>query len=599
MRELLKIMTCGSVDDGKSTLIGHIMYSAGTLFKDQERVLEAESRSLYGEDIDYSLLLDGLEAEREQRITIDVAYRYFSTGKRSFIIADTPGHTEYTRNMAVGASFADIAVLLVDAEKGILPQTRRHFEICALMGMTDFVFAVNKMDKVGFDKNVFDGIAADIDGLTSGAKLTSRLIIPVSATLGDNLIEKSGNTPWYEGEPLLAYLENITVGNNDEPGFVMPVQRICRTDGGRGCQGSVECGSVSVGGAVTVLPSGESSHVKEILVYGKKPASAAKGEQITVVLEDEIDVSRGCVICAGTKPSVSTQFTAKVLWLDDEPLTVGKSYFIKLGTAKTPCSVLSADPDKVEKNDIFTCRISTSSPVVTDRFEDHRSLGEFILIDRITHATAACGTVTKPLDDNYIFPAETEITPEKRAEALAQKPAVLWFTGLPGSGKTTIADEVEKRLYALGRHTMLLDGDNIRSGINKKLGFSDEDRAENIRVTAEIARLMTDAGLIVLVSLVSPRKADRENARRIVGDNFVGIYVSASAETCAKRDKKGYYQKAGEGRIKNFTGVSSAYEIPETPDIVIDTENHTVAECADKVIRCFSGGAGKTVRREK
>ncbi|MBQ7499817.1 MAG: adenylyl-sulfate kinase [Clostridia bacterium] len=597
MRDLLKIMTCGSVDDGKSTLIGHLMYDAKVLFADQESTLAAESEKIYGEKIDYSLLLDGLEAEREQRITIDVAYRFFSTKKRSFIIADTPGHNEYTRNMAVGASFADLAILLVDSTKGILPQTRRHFRICSIMGITDFVFAVNKADKIGYDKTVFDSIAADINDLTSGARITSCLVIPVSATEGDNLTEKSEATAWYNGVPLLDHLENIDIARKNEKGFILPVQRVSRIGEERGFQGSAESGGISVGDEIKVLPSGENSRIKRIYISDREAVTASAGDQITIMLEDDIDVSRGCVICSGADPSVSTRFKATVLWLDDEPLSIGKSYYIKLGTAKTPCSVVSVEsaldvtgggqyePESISKNDIFVCTLSSSSPIVIDRFDSHKSLGAFILIDRVTHATAACGTVTAPLDDNYIYPEDTDVTPEARAASLGQRPVVLWFTGLPGSGKTTTANEVEKRLHALGKHTMLLDGDNLRSGINKNLGFTKEGRAENIRVTAEIAKLMADAGLIVLVSLVSPFREDRENAKRIIGDRFVEIYVSASADVCAARDKKGYYRKAKEGKIRNFTGVDGSYEPPLAPGITVDTERLSPAGCAEKVLR--------------
>ncbi len=598
MQELLKIMTCGSVDDGKSTLIGHLMYDANGLLSDQTQTLKVESEKLYGQTIDYSLLLDGLEAEREQRITIDVAYRFFSTSKRSFIIADTPGHNEYTRNMAVGASFADLSVILIDVSKGVLPQTKRHYHICTLMGIKDFIFVLNKMDLVSYAQTAYEQVKAQLETMIGSADLSSCYILPVSATVGDNITVPSTNMPWFNGVPLLDYLETISVNKTSEQGFVLPVQRISRMpDGARGCQGSAESGSVQTGDVVTVYPSGERTTVKTILATDRSVFSAETGSQLTLVLGDEIDVSRGCVICKDTAPSVSTQFRATLLWLDEEPLTVGKSYFLKIGTTQMPASVVSVDyglhvednsrydAAMLQRNDLFSCVITTSSPVVTDAFNRHRSLGELIMIDRVTHATAACGTVTQPLDDRYIYPALTQINRADRAQLKHQKPATLWLTGLPGSGKTTIANEVEKRLFALGKHTMLLDGDNIRAGINRSLGFSPEDRAENIRVTAEIAKLMNDAGLIVLVALVSPRSSDRKTAKEIIGEDFTEIFISAPQETCAKRDQKGYYQKAQEGKIRQFTGVSAPYEKPEHPDLIVDTETTEISACADQLMQ--------------
>ena len=586
MRELLKILTCGSVDDGKSTLIGRLMFDAGNLTDDQKLTLERESEVFSNGNLDYSLLLDGLEAEREQHITIDVAYRFFSTKNRSFIIADAPGHNEYTRNMAVGASFADIAVILIDAAKGVLPQTRRHYEICRLMGMTDFVFAINKMDTVGYSEDRFRRIERDITELTSGTDEVEVYCIPVSATAGDNVTQRSANMRWFENETLLSFLEKTEIGRSYETGFVMPVQRVSAASGtARGYQGCVECGSISKGDIITVYPSGESSTVSSLLVSGDCKATADTGSQITISVSDDIDISRGCVICSGFVPSVSTRFSVRMLWLDDQNLSNGKSYYLKLASSRVSVAVSLNDKEaSASKNDIIDCTLTSSEPIVVDRFKDHRSLGSFILIDRVTHVTSACGVITQPLDNNYIHPAISEVTPADRAEIKGQTPLTLWLTGLPASGKTTLANEVEKRLYAMGRHTMLLDGDNMRSGISAGLGFSSEDRAENIRLTAHVAKLMNDAGLIVLVALVSPKEKDRRIASDIIGEAFKEIFVSAPVETCEKRDVKGYYEKARNGLISDFTGISDTYEIPSSPDLIIDTESIGINEAADLVI---------------
>ena len=586
MRELLKILTCGSVDDGKSTLIGRLMFDAGNLTDDQKLTLKRESEIFSDGNLDYSLLLDGLEAEREQHITIDVAYRFFSTKNRSFIIADAPGHNEYTRNMAVGASFADVAVILIDAAKGVLPQTRRHYEICRLMGMTDFAFAVNKMDTVGYSEKCFRTIEREISEMISGADGIEVYIVPVSATAGDNVTQKSANMQWFKDETLLSFLEKTEAGRRHESGFVMPVQRVSAVSGAvRGYQGCVECGSISAGDKVTVFPSGESSTVSTLLVSGDKKMTAHTGNQITISVSDDMDISRGCVICRDFTPSVSTRFAVRMLWLDDQNLSNGKSYYLKLASSRVSVTVnLNDNETSASKNDFVDCTLTSAAPVVVDRFEDHRSLGSFILIDRVTHATSACGVIVRPLDNNYIHPVTSEITPSDRAEMKGQIPVTLWLTGLPASGKTTLANEVEKRLHAMGRHTMLLDGDDMRSGISAGLGFSNEGRAENIRLTAHVAKLMNDAGLIVLVALVSPREKDRKVASDIIGAAFKEIFVSAPVETCETRDVKGYYEKARNGLISGFTGISDVYEIPSSPDLIIDTTNNGVDEAADNVI---------------
>ena len=602
MKGLLKFITCGSVDDGKSTLIGHMLYDAKLLFADQEQALKMDSKvGSRGGDMDYSLLLDGLMAEREQGITIDVAYRYFTTERRSFIVADTPGHEEYTRNMAVGASFADLAVILVDASKGILVQTRRHARICALMGIRHFVFALNKMDMVHYDRERYRALEKEIKKLAVELELADVTIIPVSATEGDNITRPSINMQWYEGETLLSYLEEADTSDHAlEEGFVMPVQRVCRPSSSfRGFEGEIACGRVCVGDNVTVLPSGEKAKVSSITITDRQAERAFAGMPVTICLDREVDVSRGCVLSKGTELPVSAMFTASILWTDDESMTEGKSFLLKLGTKKIPATVMqvkykvdvnSGDhvPTKsLYKNEIALCDIALSEPIVYDRFEKHRAMGEFIMIDRITNMTAACGVVEHPLRraENVTW-QQLDITREIRSEKMGQTPVTIWFTGLSGAGKSTLANAIEKRLSLEGKHTMLLDGDNIRMGINKNLGFEEKDRIENIRRVAEVAKLMNDAGLIVLTSFISPYRSDRRSAREIIGDGcFIEVYVSTTLEECERRDVKGLYKKARSGMIPNFTGISSPYEVPESPEIIIDTGSCSVDDAADYVLR--------------
>lgn len=602
MNGLLKFITCGSVDDGKSTLIGHMLYDAKLLFADQERALELDSKvgSREGQ-IDYSLLLDGLMAEREQGITIDVAYRYFTTERRSFIVADTPGHEEYTRNMAVGASFADLAVILVDATQGILVQTRRHARICALMGIKYFVFAVNKMDLVRYSKETFKKIEKDIKKLAIDLDLHSVEIIPVSATEGDNVTLKSPNMPWYQKSSLLEYLETVNVEEEcGENGFVMPVQRVCRPNHNfRGFQGQIEAGNVAVGDEITVLPSGEKARVQSLLMTDKNVQEAEKGQPVTIQLEREIDVSRGCVLIKEVDLKVSNMFTASILWMDDAELVQGKNFILKIGTKKIPATIMSIKykvdinsgehiaAAKLYKNEIAVCDFALAEEIVYDTFEAHKELGCFILIDRVTNMTSACGVVEHSLrrSENLTW-QKLDVTRDIRAGKMGQKPMTLWFTGLSGSGKSTLANELEKALCVQGKFTMLLDGDNVRMGLNQNLGFEEQDRIENIRRIAEVAKLMNDAGLIVLTSFISPFASDRERAKKIIGEsNFVEIYVSTPLEECEKRDIKGLYRKAREGKIPNFTGISSPYEPPVNADIVIDTSACTIEEAAEKVLR--------------
>ncbi|MCI9479074.1 MAG: adenylyl-sulfate kinase [Lachnospiraceae bacterium] len=604
MNGLLKFITCGSVDDGKSTLIGHMLYDAKLLFTDQERALELDSRvgSREGQ-IDYSLLLDGLMAEREQGITIDAAYRYFTTEKRSFIVADTPGHEEYTRNMAVGASYADLAVVLVDASQGILIQTRRHARICALMGIRHFVFAVNKMDLVRYEEGIYRKIEKEIKKLAVDLELAHVTVIPVSATEGDNVTLQSSNMPWYKGKTLLGHLETAEVEDaSEEEGFVLPVQRVCRPNHAfRGFQGQIESGSVHRGDEITVLPSREKAHVQAVFVTDQEASQAWKGQAVTLTLDREIDVSRGCMLVKDTELIVSSMFTAVILWMDDSELTQGKNFLVKIGTKLISAAIMDIKyridihtgehlaATRLYKNEIAVCDIAAAEEIVYDTFQKHKGVGSFILIDRVTNMTSACGVVEHSLrrSENIVW-QKLDITREIRAGRMGQKPLTLWFTGLSGSGKSALANELEKRLSVAGRYTMLLDGDNIRMGLNKNLGFEPEDRIENIRRIAEVARLMNDAGLIVLTAFISPFAGDRQNARNIVGEtNFVEIYVSTPLEECERRDAKGLYQKAREGRIPNFTGISSPYEAPKNADIVIDTSRQSLEESADLVLQAL------------
>lgn len=605
MKELLKFITCGSVDDGKSTLIGHMLYDAKLIYTDQEQSLIMDSKvgSRDG-GIDYSLLLDGLMAEREQGITIDVAYRYFTTEKRSFIVADTPGHEEYTRNMAVGASFADLAVILVDATKGILQQTRRHSRICALMGIKHFVFAVNKMDLVRYDQKRFRDIESEIRDIARDLSLAEHVTIPVSATEGGNVTDRSTIMTWYKGPSLLQYLEAVDIKEEKEEGFVFPVQRVCRPNSKfRGYAGEIESGRVSVGDTVTVLPSREEAVVTKILNTDKDTDTASRGMPVTICIDREVDISRGCFLIKDTKLFIGTSFTANILWMDDAPLVENRSYLLKLGTQKLPASVTrirykidvnsgqKIPADNVFKNEIACCEITLSRRAVFDRFDSHRVTGEFILIDRVSNMTSACGTVMENLQKSQnIIKQDLSITRGIRSEMMGHRPVTVWFTGLSGSGKSVLANATEQVLASGGRHTMLLDGDNIRLGINKDLGFSDRDRVENIRRIAEIARLMNDAGLIVLVSFISPFRSDRERAREIIGaENVIEVYVNTPLEVCEQRDVKGLYKRARAGEIQDFTGISSPYEAPQSPDLSVDTSAVSIEEGVEKIMEKITG----------
>ncbi|MBQ9058365.1 MAG: adenylyl-sulfate kinase [Atopobiaceae bacterium] len=601
-RGFLRFVTCGSVDDGKSTLIGHMLYDAKLIFADQAQTLELDSQAGAAQDgkLDYSLLLDGLAAEREQGITIDVAYRYFSTEQRSFIVADCPGHEEYTRNMAVGASNSELAVILVDASKGLLPQTYRHVRICSLVGIRHFVFAVNKMDLVSYHQETFDRIKCDIESMMDEYAVSSCVVIPTSATWGDNITEPSDSMLWYQDLALLPYLEQVDArAGSGEQGFTLPVQRVCRPDRTfRGYEGTISSGRIAVGDEVRVLPSGTSSAVERILVAGSDCQEAQVGQAVTLVLSNELDVSRGCVIERNSSAEASSFFRATLLWMEDTALTAGKNYLFKLGSQTVPGMIyeithrvdvstgehLSAK--RIEKNEICECKVSLGHKLVYQDFAANRTLGSMILIDRLTNATAAAGIIEHKLNrsDNLTY-HEMDITRALREQALGQTACTLWFTGLSGSGKSTLANEVEKRLHARGMHTMLLDGDNVRLGLNRNLGFTEPDRIENIRRIAEVSKLMNDAGLIVLTSFISPFVRDRRSAADIIGhESFVEVYVSTPLEVCEQRDVKGLYAKAREGKIANFTGISSPYEPPEHPAITVDTSEESLEDAAARIV---------------
>lgn len=600
MSSLLKFITCGSVDDGKSTLIGHMLYDAKLIFADQEQALKLDSKIGSNDgDIDYSLLLDGLIAEREQGITIDVAYRYFSTQKRSFIVADCPGHEQYTRNMAVGASFADLSVILVDASKGIMPQTKRHTKICLLMGIKYFVLIVNKMDTIDYNQNIFEQVRQDFTALLKDEEVKSIYVIPVSATAGDNITTKSTNTPWYDGLTLLEYIENVHIDEDYQSDhFILPVQRVSRPNHTfRGYQGQIESGMVKRGDELMILPNKESARVTSIYMTDKKTNQASAGQPVTLCFDKEIDISRGCVLTNSVDIELTDMITATILWMDNDELIIGRNFILKCGTKTVIASIMAIkyklDIDsgkhiaakKLYKNEIALVDIVFSEDMVVKKFDNNKALGSLILIDRLTNMTSGCGVIEHALrrSKNVVW-HKTDVTRQLRAEQKAQKPLALWFTGLSGSGKSTLANEIEKRLFTLGKHTILLDGDNIRHGLNRNLGFKEGDRVENIRRISEVAKLMNDAGLIAITSFISPYESDRESASHIIGDGFVEIYVSTPLEECEKRDVKGLYAKARAGKIPNFTGISSPYEEPPVPDIKIDTTNYSIEEATDFII---------------
>jgi bifunctional enzyme CysN/CysC len=585
-KPLLRFITCGSVDDGKSTLIGRLLYDSKRLFDDQLAALEKDSRKhgTQGECIDYALLLDGLAAEREQGITIDVAYRYFDTDKRKFIVADCPGHEQYTRNMATGASTADLAVVLVDARKGLLTQTHRHSYIVSLLGIRHVVLAVNKMDLVDFDQAVFERIAADYRALAQRLGIASITCIPLSALEGDNLSTRSARTPWYTGPALLEHLESVQVDAHDTgAGLRLPVQWVNRPHQNfRGYAGTIAAGEVKPGDEVVVLPSARRSRIEQVLGPDGEVAMAHAGQAVTLTLADEIDISRGDVIAAaGDPPEVADQFAAHLLWMSDAPLLPGRPYWLKIGARTVSATVTEIKhridvntqehlaAKRLELNEVGYCNLSLDEPVAFDTYARNRALGSFILIDRYDNGTAAAGTLDFALRRaGNVHWQHVDVDKAARARQKGQVPKVLWFTGLSGAGKSTIANLVDKRLHALGYHSFLLDGDNVRHGLNRDLGFTDEDRVENIRRVAEVAKLMTDAGLIVLVSFISPFRAERRMARdRFADGEFIEVFVDVPLDLAEARDVKGLYRKARAGLIPNFTGIDSPYETPEHPDV--------------------------------
>lgn len=604
MPSTLRFVLCGSVDDGKSTLLGRILHDCRQVFADHLQRVEADSRryGTQGDAADLALLLDGLQDEREQGITIDVAYRTFETPRRRFVVADAHGHEQYTRNMATGASTADLAVVMTDARKGILPQTGRHTRIAALFGVRQVVLAVNKMDLAGWDQATFEAIVADYRRVAADLGLAGVQAIPVSALTGDNLTRQSDAMSWYTGPTLLAHLESVEVESPATgQAFRMPVQYVNRPDPDfRGYCGRVAAGTVSPGERVRVMPAGVQTAVESIVVWQGTRERATRGDSITLTLAPDVDVSRGDVIAAADEPlEVADQFQARVVWMGDEPLTVGRPFALKLHTREVGCTVTrirhrvdvsdgrELAAAQLELNDLGVVNLSTSRPVPFAPFDQCRELGGFTIIDRVTNATVGAGTITFPLmrAANLRW-QDFDVSAEVRAGLKEQRAQCLWLTGLSASGKSTIANLLEQRLVAEGRHTYLLDGDNVRHGLNRDLGFTEADRVENIRRVAEVARLMADAGLIVIVSFISPFQAERDFARSLFAPgDFKEVFVDASIEVCAERDPKGLYAKAMRGEIRNFTGIDSPYERPERPDLHIDTEKLSPEECVELVMR--------------
>jgi bifunctional enzyme CysN/CysC len=603
-KSLLRFITCGSVDDGKSTLIGRLLYDSKMIFEDQLAALEADSKRVgtQGQNIDFALLVDGLAAEREQGITIDVAYRFFATDRRKFIVADTPGHEQYTRNMVTGASTADLAVILVDARKGVLTQTRRHSYLCHLLGIRNLVLAVNKMDLVGYDQATFDRIRLSYSAFAQSIGITSFTPIPISGFVGDNITAKSENTPWFTGEPLMEVLETVAIDADADRAkpFRLPVQWVNRPNlDFRGFSGLIAGGTVKPGDPVRILPSGKTTSIARVVTFDSDLDEGVAGQSVTLTLADEVDCSRGDVIAAaGDPPEAADQFEATIVWMADEEMLPGRSYWLKLGTQMVTANVQQPKyqinvntmehtaAKTLELNAIGVANLSTDRPLVFESYEASRDLGGFILIDKFTNATVAAGMIHFSLRraQNVHWQA-TDLTREARAGLMLQKPAVLWFTGLSGAGKSTIANLVEQKLAHLGRHTFLLDGDNVRHGLNRDLGFTDADRVENIRRVGEVAKLMTDAGLIVITAFISPFRAEREMVRQMLPEGeFVEVFIDTPLAEAEKRDVKGLYAKARAGKLKNFTGIDSPYEAPEDAEIRIDTTNLTPDEAADRVV---------------
>jgi len=603
-KSLLRFITCGSVDDGKSTLIGRLLYDSKMIFEDQLAALEADSKKVgtQGQNIDFALLVDGLAAEREQGITIDVAYRFFATEKRKFIVADTPGHEQYTRNMITGASTADLAVILIDARKGVLTQTRRHSYLAHLIGIRNIVLAVNKMDLIGYDQAKYEVIVEDYRGFADSIGIKSFTPMPISGFMGDNITTKSANTPWYQGPTLMAHLESVEldVTADQAKPFRLPVQWVNRPNlDFRGFSGQIASGVVKPGDLIRVLPSGKTSSVTRIVTLDGDLDQAVAGQSVTLCFADEIDCSRGDVITLADAPvQVADQFEATIVWMADEAMAPGRSYWLKLGTQTVSASIHAPKfqvnvntlehmaAKTLELNAIGVANVVTDRPIPFEAYEANRALGGFIIIDKMTNATVGAGMIHFALrrSQNVHWQA-LDISREVHAKLKNQKPAVLWFTGLSGAGKSTIANLVEKKLVRMNRHTFLLDGDNVRHGLNKDLGFTQADRIENIRRVGEVAKLMTDAGLIVLTAFISPFRSEREMVRQMMQPGeFIEIFIDTKLEEAERRDVKGLYKKARSGELKNFTGIDSPYEPPETPEIHINTSKITPEQAADMII---------------
>ena len=602
-KTLLRFITCGSVDDGKSTLIGRLLYESKLIFDDQLAALEADSRraGTQGGALDFALLVDGLAAEREQGITIDVAYRFFTTERRKFIVADTPGHEQYTRNMVTGASTADVAVILVDARKGVLTQTRRHSFIVALLGIKHVVLAVNKMDLAGYDQAVFDRIAADYREFAASLGLTDIKAIPISALRGDNVVESGPSMPWYDGPPLATYLETVEAGRDAVTGpFRLPVQLVTRPDPGfRGYAGIITGGTVRPGDEVRVLPSAATATVERIVTWDGDLPAAEAGQSVTLTLDREIDISRGDMIASAADPAgLADQFEAHLVWMHSDPLLPGRPYLMKLGSTTATCTVThikhGINVNTLERtpattlavNDIAVANIATDRRLPFDPYQANRETGGFVLIDRLTNVTVGAGMIDFALrrSDNIHWQA-LDVTKEAHVALKGHRPGVVWFTGISGAGKSTIANALERRLHALGCHTATLDGDNVRHGLNRDLGFTDADRVENIRRVAEVAKLMVDAGLLVLVSFISPFRAERDSARALVeAGEFVEVFVDTPLDVAEGRDRKGLYRKARAGSLPHFTGIDSPYEPPPSPEVRIDTVTTNVEESVDQIV---------------
>jgi len=604
-KSLLRFITCGSVDDGKSTLIGRLLYDTKIIFEDQLAALEADSKRVgtQGQNLDFALLVDGLAAEREQGITIDVAYRYFATEKRKFIVADTPGHEQYTRNMVTGASTAELAVILVDARKGVLTQTRRHSYLAQLLGIHHVLLAINKMDLVGHSQARYSAIVADYRAFAASIGRADFLPIPICALAGDNIVTASANLPWYEGPTLLEYLETVELDANADQAraFRMPVQWVNRPNQEyRGYAGLISSGVIRKGAAIRVQPSGTGSTISRIMTAEGDAEEAVAGQSVTLSFTDEIDCSRGDVIApADQPPETADQFEATIVWMADEPMLPGRPYWLKIGTQTVTAQIQAPKYEinvntlehlaarTLELNAIGVANLSTDRPVVFEPYVQSRDLGGFILIDKLSNATVAAGMLHFALRrSGNIHWQHLDVTREVRADLKKQQAAVLWFTGISGAGKSTIANLVEKKLVRMHRHTFLLDGDNVRHGLNRDLGFSDADRVENVRRVAEVARLMTDAGLIVISAFISPFRAEREMVRQMIAPGeFYEIHVDTPLATAEARDVKGLYRKARAGQLKNFTGIDSPYEAPSTPEIHIDTAKLSPDEAAELIVK--------------